>query len=200
MTKPTLTALTFLAALAYSPAYAITDLNDDFTDNPVTQKYPQRQQYAARTECEVHQYTPSSQPSTPASNPQPSVKPKELSLMERIRAVLEKDCGSVRLEKNTLFCDDYVCLKKEVQDLDCEYCPSSAEICTEGHLKERWRMDLAAVGQVEALLINEQIERSIYPLPISLGYALRPIGKNELYPLQKELTAREMKNLLNQGK
>lgn len=205
MTKTILSALISLAALAYSPAYARTDLAEDWTDHPTMQRYHQRPQYAARTECELHQPLPS-----PPSIKPVSASPKKSSLLERLSAALEKDCGRVRAENNQIICEDYVkCTKKDMTEQEyqtmidgdlCggnEYCPGpSPPSCIEWQMKERWRFDPNTIGKVDALLIDAKKLLS----GASAGYALRPAGKNELYVLQEEHTAREMKNLLNQGK
>ena len=203
MTKTTLAALTFLATLAHSPAQAKTDLEEDWTDNPAAQRYQQpqqRQQYAARTECELPERTSgySSSESKPESNPN-----LQSDLMERVSKALAGDCGKVRMEKNQLICEDYSSCRQSgiVYELD-----SSGEngrkyihagtVCREWQMKERWKFDPAAVGKVEALLIDTQYVNDLQD-PISLSYALRPAGKNELYLFRTESAAREVKRLIN---
>lgn len=199
MTKIILTTLISLTALAYSPASARTDLDDDWTDFPSSRAYKQQErltppsQYAARTECEV--------PSPSSTTPSVSAAAKQPNLLERIReALLKSECKTVRIEKNEIICEDYSrCTKEETTDLDCEYCPSSMTVCIEGQMRERWRFNPNTIGKVEGLLIDMQYLKGTYS-PISLGYALRPVGKNELFPFQYESTTKEVRGLINSSK
>ncbi len=200
MTKPVLAAMISLAALLYSPAHARTNLEEDWTDNPTTQRYKQ-QQYAARTECEV----PNSV-SSPSSTPLTSATPTNPSLLERLSEALKDDCGKVRVDKNEIVCEDYVrCTKEEITGKEYDdpnsicveyYCPTSTTWCTEWQMKERWRFNPHTLGKVEALLIDTKFVNDVRP-PLSLGYALRPIGENEEYALRTEHAARRVKNLIN---
>lgn len=219
MTKTILATLASLAALVYSPAYAHTDLEEDWTDNPVSSRYEQhhkspapapQQQYAMRTECEL---PPSVHSSAPASTQQASVTPKQPSVLERICETLKKDCDNVRLENNYVICKDKVkCIKNDMTDEEyqkkidedpCgsnEYCPGpSFPSCVEWQMRERWRFNPSTIGKVEALLIDTQKIEGLEQ-PLSLGYALIPVGKKELYTLQTESTAREVRGLINYGK
>ena len=193
MTKTIQSALISLAVLAYSPASAHTDLSDNYTDFPSHREYAPQQRYASRTECEL-----------PGRNSVPSVRndaaiSPSVTLVEKLIAALKDDCGTVRVEKGMIICEDsYGCIREEergpVYMQDCEYCPDTIIECKEWKVWERWRFDPTKIGKVEALLIDTQRLPSGYH---SAGYAIRPVGKNELYLFQTEFAARRLQNIIN---
>lgn len=204
MTKTILATLTTLTVLLSSPAFARTDLTEGWTDFPPSQEYKQQErantlpQYAARTECELPGRT--SNYSSSESKPDP-----KSDLMERLSKALAGDCGKVRTEKNQVICEDYSsCRQPDLffeDDLGGNPGQSgrytlSRTVCREWKMEERWRMNPAELGPVEALLIDTQYVNDLQ-CPISLSYALRPAGKDELYTLRMESAAREVKNLIN---
>ena len=191
--------------LASQPVRAYTD-QTDFLPPSVYNR-----QYAARTECEVPRGNTGSKVVEAATTEKAkivstpiAVTPVKPTLEEQLIKVLLGDCGNVRTEKNQIICEDYgECIKVAIieGDPNCEnneYSPCPSTLCTQWQMRERWRFNPNAVGKVDGLLIDTQYVK--LPQSITLGFAFRPVEKNEMYPLQTENATRQVRNILNYGR